>query len=389
MLEDGAEFVITGEDVLGDAARVSTTYKALAQDVKPGDRFFLKDGLIHLEVIRVESDQVFCQVLKGGLLSDHAGINLPGVPLHVSAVTPKDEDDLEFGVQNRVDYVAVSFVRSSGDVLRVKERLKKLGAETPVVAKIEKPEAVQNLADIVEVADGLMIARGDLGIEMPLESVPVLQKQILSVGNAARIPVIMATEMLESMVENPRPTRAEASDVANAVFDGSDALMLSQETAVGRYPVESLEMMCRIIETSEAHASVDRPVSVASAQGPVPFPDAVCSAASRIVKDVGAKAIVAVTRKGLTARYISKYRPAVPIYAYTASEEVRQRLALYWGIIPRKLRYSGSTEELTQEIQKEMLAERLVAIGDTVLFLSWSPMEKGGSTSLLRLQKIG
>jgi pyruvate kinase len=389
MLEAGAEFIITGEEILGDATMVSTTYKALAGTVRPGNAILLKDGSIRLEVIRVEGGQVVCSVLEGGLLDDHCGMNLPGLPLEVPAMTPKDEADLEFGLKNRVDYVAVSSVRTADDILGVRQKMQSVGREIPVIAKLVKPQVMDNLKEIIRASDGLMIARGDLGMEMPLECVPVIQKQIIAEAAEGKIPVITATQMLESMVDNARPTRAEASDVANAIFDGSDAVMLSEETALGNHPVEAVEMLRRIIETAEAHPSIDKALGDPKPKCPVPYPDALSDAAAHIAEEVGAKAIVIITRTGRTARYLSKYRPRVPVYAYTPSEEVYARLPLYWGIIPQRIRKAPTTTELIHEVHREIANGRTFARGDTILILSSSPDEvKKDWENVLKLHRI-
>jgi pyruvate kinase len=323
-LRAGERFDITTREVSGTAARVSTTYAALPHDVRRGDRILLSDGLIELRVLDSADDVVRTEVVFGGELREHQGINLPGVQVSAPALTPKDAADLDFGLQQGVDYVAVSFVRRAGDIEQVKQRIAASGKPTPIIAKIEKPEALDDLPAILEAADSIMVARGDLGVEMPAEQVPVVQKQLIEAANAVGVPVITATQMLDSMIRNPRPTRAEASDVANAIIDGTDAVMLSGETATGLYPVEAVQTMVRIAEVAEAsgrhgdiHAvppkSTTRPGSVGSA---------ISAAACAIVQTVPVRAIIAFTISGNTARLVARLRPTVPILALTPSEAV-------------------------------------------------------------------
>src|SRR3954464_11541068 len=315
-IKAGSKLTITPSDVPGTAQTISTTFQTLAREVEPGSRILLSDGLIELRVEKVHSGDVTCEVINGGLLGEHKGINLPGTVVTVPSLTEKDEKDLEFGLKHGVDLVAVSFVRSADDVRYVKRRVSDLNSEAWVIAKLEKPQAIEHLEDILDVADGVMVARGDLGVEMPPEKVPIIQKHIIHRAAEWRKPVITATQMLESMIENPRPTRAEASDVANAVFDGTDALVLSGETASGKYPREAVAMMAKIITETEGHMTgvmlhrrrESRRLSIS---------ETICESVAHAAQDVDMAAIAVYTETGTTARLISKYRPVAEIFALT------------------------------------------------------------------------
>src|SRR6202171_6084629 len=334
-LRTGQRFVITTAKILGDSTRVSTVFRPLPREVHRGDRILLSDGLIELRVLQVRGPEVICEVVNGGALGENKGINLPGVKLRVPALTPKDRADLIFALKQGADYIAVSFVRRPEDVVLAKTLVRRARKDTPVIAKLEKPEAIENLDAILRVADGVMVARGDLGVEMNPERVPVVQKTIIKRAREFRRPVITATQMLESMTENPRPTRAEASDVANAIFDGSDAVMLSAETATGKYPVEAVSMMARIIE--EAEASIQeypRPLP----QEQLKVAETVAELVCRASRELQMKLIAVFTHSGFTARLISRYRPLVPIVAFAPEEETRRRMALIWGVTSRHIR---------------------------------------------------
>jgi pyruvate kinase len=383
-LVDGAEITITTEPLVGTAALIATTYAHLADDLKPGDRVLLADGLMELTVLSSEGGLVRCRVVHGGLLGEHKGINLPGVLLSAPAVTEKDIDDLAFGVSLGVDYVAVSFVRQAEDLRQVRRLLREHGTDTPVIAKIEKPEAVKNLDAILGACEGVMVARGDLGVEVSPEKVPMLQKQIIEAANRHGDLVITATQMLESMVSNPRPTRAEASDVANAILDGTDAVMLSAETAIGQYPVEAVGMMSRIALEAEASGRAAGPV----AHNRRSYAQAIAHAACSIAGDLDFKAICALTQSGATARLVSKERPAAPILAFTNQPRVHNRLALLWGVTPLPLDFAGSTDAVIRRVETELLARGLAAAGDSVVVLGGSPLAAKGATNFLKAQKV-
>jgi len=384
----GAPFTLTTRPVPGDAACVSTTYPQLPADVKPGDQLLLSDGLLRLEVKGVRGEDVECMVVDGGQLRARAGINLPGVSVSAPSLTAKDEADLEFGIAQEVDYVALSFVRRAADVTDLKERLARRGAAIGVVPKIEKPEALDELEAILSAADAVMIARGDLGVELSPERVPFIQKQIIRQAAQFKVPVITATQMLESMIEHPRPTRAEASDVANAVFDGTDAVMLSGETAAGRYPVEAAAMMARIVREAETHLAF-APERRRRDEGTVSFPDAMAEAACRAAAEVKAVAIVAFTQSGFTARLISKHRPSVPVVAFTPHPRILRRLGLYWGVLPRYSPFIADTEQMITRADQALLEENLTRPGDPLVFLAGSPSSQQGTTNLMKLHWAG
>ncbi len=386
MLRAGQRFTITTADVPGTNAVVSTTYKRLPQMVRRGNRLLLGDGLIELRVLSTDRHRVICEVVNGGELGEHKGINLPGVNLRIPALTKKDRDDLAFALQHGANYVAVSFVRRAQDVLAAKAAIRRAGKDTPVIAKLEKPQAIENLDDILRVADGTMVARGDLGVEMSPETVPVVQKEIIAKARETRRPVITATQMLESMTQNPRPTRAEASDVANAVFDGSDALMLSAETASGRYPLESVRMMDRIIREAEASIS-NFPRPQRSAQ--LNVAEAICELICHASEELPMKVITVFTETGSTARLISKYRPRQPIVAFSPNRETRRRLSLLWGVVPRTIAPVRNIDALAALAEKRLLEEKLVRRGDVVGIVAGTPFGIGGTTNFMKFHVVG
>ncbi len=378
--------MITTARVLGDSTRVSTVFKPLPREVHRGDRILLSDGLIELRVLQVRGPEVICEVVNGGALGEHKGINLPGIKLRVPALTPKDREDLLFALKHGANYIAVSFVRRPEDVVLAKTLIRRAGKDTPVIAKLEKPEAIENLDAILRVADGVMVARGDLGVEMSPERVPVVQKTIIKRAREFRRPVITATQMLESMTENPRPTRAEASDVANAIFDGSDAVMLSAETASGKYPVEAVSIMARIIE--EAESSIEefpRPAPQERLKIAETVAEIVCHAS----RELHMKLIAVFTHSGFTARLISRYRPLVPIVAFSPEEETRRRMALIWGVQPQKIADVRKIDGLAEVAEKRLLEERLVRKGDVIGIVAGTPMGIRGTTNFMKFHVIG
>jgi pyruvate kinase len=384
-LSAGQRFTISTRDFPGTSAGVSTTYKRLPRDVSRGDRILLGDGLIELHVLSTTSNSVLCKVVNGGELGEHKGINLPGVKLRIPAMTAKDRDDLAFALRHGANFVAVSFVRRAEDVLQARSAITRARKNVPIIAKLEKPEAIENLDEILRVADGVMVARGDLGVEMNPEKVPVIQKLIIAKACEARLPVITATQMLESMTQNPRPTRAEASDVANAVFDGSDALMLSAETAAGAFPIEAVEMMDRIIR--EAEASDSRILRPQPAQFNIAETAAelICHAS----EELNMKVIAVFTETGSTGRLISKHRPRRPIIAFSTIQETRRRLSLYWGVVPRTIAQVHDIEELVLVTEKRLLEELLVKRGDVVGIVAGTPLFVGGTTNFMKFHVIG
>jgi pyruvate kinase len=385
-LRAGQKFVITTAKILGDSTRVSTIFHPLPHEVKPGDRILLSDGLIELRVEGVRKQEVICQVVNGGVLGEHKGINLPGVKLRVPALTEKDRKDLRFALAHGADYIAVSFVRRPEDVLLARTLIRRAKKSTPVIAKLEKPEAIENLEGILRASEGVMVARGDLGVEMNPERVPVVQKNIIARARECRRPVITATQMLESMTENPRPTRAEASDVANAIFDGSDAVMLSAETATGKYPVETVEMMARIIEEAEASIhEFPRPVAQEQLKVPETVAELVCHAS----RELHMKLIAVFTHSGFTARLISRYRPLVPIVAFSPDARTRRRMALLWGVTSRQIADINKIDGLAAIAEKRLVEEGFVRKGDVIGIVAGTPMGIRGTTNFMKFHVIG
>lgn len=395
MLVDGAETTITTCPIVGDADMFATTYQPLPQDVKVGDRILLDDGLLELRVLAHNETDVRCQVMHGGLLKEHKGINLPGVAVSAPALTEKDWGDLKFGVLHNVDYVALSFVRKPEDVVEAKQLIRQYQAELnvgtltqisiPLIAKLEKPEAVAHLDEILDVVDGVMVARGDLGVEMAPEKVPLIQKRIINRCNDLGLPVITATQMLESMITNPRPTRAEASDVANAILDGTDAVMLSGETAAGAYPIEAVQMMVRIaLETESGNRTARQPQCKRLTQA-----HAVSHAARALAEEASVQAIVVFTRSGASAHLISKDRPRTPILAYTPSERVYRQLALWWGVWPHTFPMQGTTEELISVVDKRLQDDKLQKSGDHVVIMGGLPVASQARTNFVKLHRVG
>jgi pyruvate kinase len=395
-LIDETEVTITSRPVTGDSQTIPTTYQQLARDVKPGDRILLDDGLLELRVLDANETEVRCRVIHGGLLKEHKGINLPGVAVSAPALTEKDREDLKFGIAQGVDYVALSFVRRPEDVLEARELIelyqKELASEgkkavtaVPLIVKLEKPEAVERLDDILEVTDGVMVARGDLGVEMSPEKVPIIQKRVIARCNELGLPVITATQMLESMIVNPRPTRAEVNDVANAILDGTDAVMLSAETAAGSYPIEAVQMMVRIAFETEANDRTARPPQCKR----LSKSHAVSHAARALAEEASVQAIVVFTRSGASAHLISKDRPRKPILAYTPSVKVYRQLALWWGVWPHHIEMHGSTEALIEEVGRRLQQDHLIQTGEHVVIMGGMPVASRARTNFVKLHRVG
>ncbi len=375
--------VFPGEG-MGDEQNIFLSYKHLLKDAKAGDRILLDDGLIQLRVAKKSDTFLTARVIEGGLLKDRKGVNLPGMKISQKSFTDKDRRDLDFGLSQDVDYVAVSFVREAGDIRQIRDWIRKKGKATPIIAKIEKPEALDNIDAILDAADGIMVARGDLGVEVFPERVPLIQKDLINRANNKGKLVITATQMLESMKEHMRPTRAEATDVANAVLDGTDALMLSVETSAGSYPVESYVMMNRIISFTEQTATVNSGYARGNS-----YAEALASAACMAAEDIKAKVIVAFTQSGFTARLVSKFRPKLPIIAFTPDAAVRSRLALCWGVIPKFMRQLGGTDQMFFEVEKALLEEKIVKRGDNIVIISGSPLSTRAKTNFMKIHQIG
>jgi pyruvate kinase len=388
LLKTGSVVTITSKDVLGTPSLIATTFQALAREVTAGARILLSDGLIELRVRGVRDGDVECDVVNGGFLGEHQGINLPGVALTIPALTDKDRKDLEFGLKHDVDLVAISFVRSAADVREVKQLIADQGSDVPVIAKLEKPQALEQLEEIFDAANGVMVARGDLGVEMLPEQVPVIQKHVIKRASEWRKPVIIATQMLESMIENPRPTRAEASDVANAVFDGSDAVMLSAETASGQYPREAVAMMSRIvIEAEHNMTSFSEPRRRRHRPG-LSVAEAICESISHAAEDLPMGAIAIFTETGNTARMISKYRPRVGIYAFSHNTAVCNRMNLLWGVHPVQRREPArSIEDMVITAERQLLQHGQLKAGEVLGVVAGTQMASG-STNFMRLHTV-
>lgn len=389
-LAEGDIVRLRAADGQGTRSMLTTTYRELPQDVESGDRILLDDGRLVLAVEGVEGEEVVrSRVVEGGLLKEKKGINLPGVTISTPALTEKDRRDIRFGCEHGVDYVALSFVRRGEDLLDLKEEVRACSGDTPIIAKLEKPQAVENLDEILREAAGVMVARGDLGVELPAERVPILQKEIIRRANAAKRLVIVATQMLESMTKSLRPTRAEASDVANAIFDGTDAVMLSAETAIGDHPVEVVEMMERIIVAAEVEMQSAPWRAVQGTGLMVDFADAICDAATLVAAEVGAKYIVAFTQSGATAALLAKYRPSVPLIAFTPYPRVRNRLALHWGVTPLQMEIADTIDRLVRETERRLVKEKLASRGEVIIIVCGAPLDVGGKTNLMKIHRIG
>jgi pyruvate kinase len=386
-LQQGAEFTITTREVPGDATIASTTYTGLPGDVAPGDRVLIDDGRVALRVLSVDDGtDVRTTVVAAGRISNHKGINLPGVAVSVPAMTEKDKADLRWALKQTADMVALSFVRSAADVEDVRAIMDEVGVRLPVIAKVEKPQAIDNIDEIVEAFDAVMVARGDLGVECPLEDVPFLQKQVIETARRRAKPVIVATQMLESMITAPQPTRAEASDVANAVLDGADAVMLSGETSVGKYPVETVATMARIIESTEDHGLARM---AAIEWQPRTRGGVIAKAAAEVGERVGARYLVAFTQSGDSARRLTRYRSHIPILAFTPEPLVRSQLALSWGVETFIGESVDHTDEMVRQVDEALLQIGRVQEGDLVVIIAGSPPGIPGSTNALRIHRMG
>ena len=386
ILADGARFAITIEDVPGTADRCSTTYKGLPGDVKPGDMILIDDGRLTLRAVEVTDTDVVTEVVVGGPVSNNKGINLPGVAVSVPAMSEKDTDDLRWALQQGVDMVALSFVRSAKDIELVHQVMDEVGRRVPVIAKLEKPQAVANLDEIIDAFDAFMVARGDLGVELPLEEVPLVQKQIVTAARRWAKPVIVATQMLESMISAPRPTRAEASDVANAILDGADAVMLSGETSVGEYPVLTVRTMARIVENTEVHGA-DRMADID--WDPHTTSGVITKAAAEIGARIGAKFLVAFTHSGDAARRLARLRSPIPVLAFTPTDQTRASLTLNWGVESFLVPMVGHTDDMIRQVDAALVETGRIAEGERVVIVAGSPPGVAGHTNMIRIRRIG
>jgi len=388
VLEAGKEFVLTGRSVPGDEQSVSVTYAGLPKEVSSGDTILLADGSVELRVIDTDGVDIRCKVVLGGELSSHKGINLPDGSLRVESVTQKDFEALEFGLQQNVDFVALSFVRQAADVVEVREFIESRGAHVPVIAKIEKHEALKAIDEIIAAVDGIMVARGDLAVETALERVPLVQKMLIRRCNEAGKPVITATQMLKSMVDSPRPTRAEATDVANAVLDGTDAVMLSEETAVGHYPVQAVQTMARIVEATEEVLQPHKELRLPQAWDHGTITAAICHASIQLAEDLSAAAILTPTRTGTTARMVARYRPRQPILALSPRSETVRQLCLTWGVLPIRAEEFADSDSVAKYAKKKALDLGLAQAGDIVVLTAGLPMGQAGRTNMVKVEML-
>lgn len=380
---------LTTEEILGDKDRISITYKDLPNDVEVGSTILIDDGLIGLTVVGIEGTEIKCRIVNGGTIKSKKGVNVPGVAISLPGITEKDANDIVFGIEQDIDFIAASFVRKASDVQEIRDLLAKHNAgHIKIISKIENQQGVDNLDEILEASDGLMVARGDLGVEIPAEEVPLVQKRMIEKCNLAGKPVITATQMLDSMQRNPRPTRAEASDVANAIFDGTDAIMLSGETAAGKYPVESVLTMSRIAEKAESALNYREIFLKQRIAQETTVTEAISQSVAISALDLNAKAIISSTESGLTARVVSKYRPQAPIIAVTTKERTLRQLALTWGVTPIQGKTASSTDEMFEYSLKGGLESGLVKPGDLVVITAGVPLGQSGSTNLVKVSQI-
>lgn len=388
----GEKITISPKVEEGTSRRIGTIFPTLAENLEPGSRVLLSDGLIELTVTAINGVEVECTIVNGGILGENKGINLPGVPVKVPSLTQKDEEDLEFALLEGVDVIAVSFVRTAQDVLHVKQRIAALNSDAWVIAKLEKPQAIEHLDTILEVADGVMVARGDLGVEVPPEKVPAIQKHVIQRAAEYRKPVITATQMLESMIDNPRPTRAEASDVANAVYDGTDAVMLSGETAAGRYPVEAVAMMAKIVTETEIQIASENsgphPMRIHNRPTRLSIAETICECMAHSAEDLHLAAIAIFTETGTTARLLSKYRPAAPIYALSSYDSVVNRAVMLWGTHPILCKRFTDTDMLV-DMAEEILQKQGYVKTRQVMGIVGGTRTLSGSTNFMRLHMVG
>ena len=389
-LKEGQLFTLTPDDIEGNENIVSVTYKELYKDVRPGNHILIDDGLIELEVQKIKSHDIVCKVINGGVLGNKKGVNLPGVEVNMPFISPKDRDDILFGIKEGYDFIAASFTRTAADIKEIRDILEKNGGHgIKIIAKIENQQGVDNIDSIIEAADGIMIARGDMGVEIPLEDVPVIQKDIISKVYTAGKQVITATQMLDSMIKNPRPTRAETTDVANAIYQGTSAIMLSGETAAGKYPVEALKTMVKIAVRTEADVEYNKQFRVRYNGGASNMTTAISHATCMTAIDLDAKAIIAITRSGNTARMVSKYRPGCMIIGCTPDERTCRQMNLAWGVTPIHMKEEYSMEILLLHATEAAEEKGYVKKGDVVVLTVGVPLGRSGNTNLLKATVVG
>jgi pyruvate kinase len=383
-IEPGRNIILTPQTIEGSAQRISVSYPLLGEEVKAGDRILLADGFLELRVRSVEGSEVHCEVITGGVLTSHKGINLPTGTIRMPSLTDKDREDLHFGLAHNVDYIALSFVRTAADIRNIKEIIRRKNKNTPVIAKIEKHEAIDHYDEILGAADAIMVARGDLGVEIPLEEVPIIQKRLIQKANALGKPVITATQMLRSMVDAPRPTRAEASDVANAVLDGTDAVMLSEETATGNYPVQAIRYMIRIIVEAESAYPRDQYLKMLPEKE---ITDSVTYAVCVLADHLDAAAILAPTQSGRTAIQIARFRPKQPIIAFTSNRTTVKRLSLFRGIYPHLSSDPRDTDDMIEKVSKKAVETGDLSAGDLAVITAGHPVSVAGRTNMIRVKR--
>jgi pyruvate kinase len=390
LLNQGDAFTLVNEDIVGNESKATITYKELYKDVKKGSRILINDGLVELEVTDIKNKNIYCKVLNGGTIGDHKGINVPGANIHLPSITEKDVEDIKFGIENEFDLIAASFVRKASDVIEIKKVLENYGGNgIKVIAKIENREGIQNFDEILRVSDGIMVARGDLGVEIPVEEVPIVQKMLIEKCYRHGKPVITATQMLDSMIRNPRPTRAEASDIANAIYDGTSVIMLSGETAAGKYPIESLKMMSKIAEKTENAMDYWNRFSKMKYDMNANATNAISHATCTTALDLKAAAIITVTQSGHTARMISRFRPACPIIATTVCPRVQRQLSLSWGVTPYLVQQASSTDEMFDMGVQKALESGFVKNGELVVITAGVPIGVSGTTNILKVHIVG
>lgn len=389
-LKEGDSFALINEDIIGNEEKCTVTYKELYDDVKKGSRILINDGLVELEVTDIRGKDIYCTVLNGGTIGNNKGINVPGAKIHLPSLTEQDVADIKFGIRNEFDFIAASFVRKAADVIEIKKILEKNdGQGIKVIAKIENREGIESFDEILKVADGIMVARGDLGVEIPVEEVPIVQKSLIEKCYRNGKPVITATQMLDSMIRNPRPTRAEASDIANAIYDGTSVIMLSGETAAGKYPLESLEMMSKIAEKAETAMDYWKRFSKMQYDMMASVTNAISHATCTTAQDLKASAIITVTQSGHTARMISRFRPACPIIATTTCTRVHRQLMLSWGVLPFLADEVNTTDEMFDMGVEKALESGLVSNGDLVVITAGVPIGVSGTTNILKVHIVG
>ena len=378
ILQEGAEFTLTSEDIVGDEHKVFITYSGLTEDVMPGRKILIEDGLIELEVVRITENDIICKVINGGELGEKKGINVPNVPVRLPAITEKDREDIKFGVSQGIDFIAASFVRNAECIIEIRSWLRECNAPyIPIIAKIENAEGIRNIDEIIRCADGVMVARGDMGVEIPAQEVPYIQKEIIKKCNDNFKPVITATQMLDSMIRNPRPTRAEVTDVANAVYDGTDAVMLSGETAQGKYPVEALKMMVQIVENTESHLDYDVLLKKAQQHRRQSISSAIGFSTVATADNLDAKCIVAPTMSGATAKVVSKFKPRADVIGVSPDEATLRRMQIYWGVRPLKSIPLKSMEDVCENALEMVKAKQYVEPGDIVVLTAGLPAPMG------------